>query len=113
MFALVKPKVFLNGYEMPSGGWGRTVFPTMPGYYHVHVYTPYFVPPRVGPADYSVIVHPGQFVELEYKAPLWTFSRGSLGPPPQRYNGYGAMMAVCAVALLVVVMALVVLLVTR
>jgi hypothetical protein len=31
MFATVKPKVFLNGYEMPVPGWGRTAFPLAPG----------------------------------------------------------------------------------
>ena len=52
------------------------MLPLAPGQYHVHVHTPYFFPQRVGPADYAAIVYPGQFVELEYKAPLFTFSRG-------------------------------------
>ncbi len=41
-------------------------------------------------------------VELEYKAPVWTFSPGSLGPPPQTYNGQTAMIVVTIVALVVV-----------
>ncbi|MDT5360578.1 MAG: hypothetical protein QOC69_2340 [Mycobacterium sp.] len=90
VFALVKPKVVVNGWEVPSVGWGRTVVPAPPGQYHVHVHTPYFVPSRVGPADYTVAVQPGRLVELEYKAPVWTFSQGSLGPPPQTYNGLTA-----------------------
>jgi len=56
--------------------------------------------PRAGPADYTGSVAPGQLVELEYKAPLFTFSRGSLGPPPQRYTGVAATIAVL-VALLI------------
>lgn len=101
MFALVKPKVIVNGYEVPSVGWGRTVVPTPPGQYHVHVHTPYFVPSRVGPADYTVMVAPGQWVELEYKAPAWTFSAGSLGPPPQTVNGQTVVVVVTVVALVV------------
>jgi hypothetical protein len=101
MFALVKPKLIVNGYEMPSAGWGRTVVPTPPGRYHVHVHTPYFVPSRVGPADYTVMVAPGQWVELEYKAPAWTFSAGSLGPPPQTVNGQTVVVVVTVVALVV------------
>lgn len=109
VFAMVKPKAFVNGSEMAMPGWGRVVFPVWPGQYHVHVFTPYFIPNRVGPADYSVIVQPGQLVELEYKAPLWNFSRGSLGPPPQGYNGMGVMIASIAAAVLVVVLAMAVL----
>jgi hypothetical protein len=102
MFALFKPKVMVNGHEIPAVGWGRTVVPTPPGQYHVHVHTPYFVPSRVGPADYTVAVAPGQLVELEYKAPAWTFSPGSLGPPPQTVNGQTAILIVTIVSLVVV-----------
>jgi hypothetical protein len=101
-FAMVKPKIVVNGAEMPTSGWGRTVVPAPPGQYHVHVHTPYFLPSRVGPADISVNVAPGHLVELEYKAPVWTFSAGSLGPPPQSYNGQTAMIVVTIVALVVV-----------
>ena len=107
LFATVRPKVFVNGYEIPVWGWGRIVVPLVPGRYHLHVYTPYFFPTRVGPADYSVDVHPGHFVELEYKTPLWTFSRGALGPAPQRYPGIAAMTVFAAVMFLVVVVAMV------
>ena len=100
LYAVLKPKVFLNGYEMPAWGWGRAVYPTQPGQYHVHVYLPYLIPSRVGPADFTAIVNPGQFVELEYKAPLITFSRGSLGPPPQGYNGVGVMIAILVATVL-------------
>jgi hypothetical protein len=98
----------VNGYEMQAWGWGRTVLPLAPGQYHVHVYTPYFFPSRVGPADYTAVVSPGQFAELDYRAPLWTFSRGSLGPPPQRYNGVGVMIAITAVVVLLIVLSAVV-----
>ena len=86
-----------------AGGAGR---------YHVHVYTPYWLPTRVGPADYAVVVNPGQLVELEYKAPLFTFSRGSLGPPPQSYNGIGATIAIAVAATVMVIVVATLLLAT-
>jgi hypothetical protein len=98
VFAMIKPKIFLNGYEVPSWGWGRSVVPTAPGQYLVHVHVPYWLPSRLGPADFPVAVNSGQIVELEYKAPLFTFSRGSLGPPPQSFNGLGAVLAIIAAA---------------
>jgi hypothetical protein len=101
VYALIKPKIFLNGHEVPSWGWGRSVVPTRAGQYHVHVHVPYLLPSRMGPADFTAAVAPGQLVELEYKAPLFTFSRGSLGPPPQRYNGLGAVLAIMSAALVV------------
>ena len=88
IFALITPKLFLNG--QPVGvRWGRNVLPVAPGQHNLHLHVPYFLPPKVGPADLTVPVAPGQTVELEYRAPVWTFSRGSLGPPPQKYNGVG------------------------
>lgn len=87
IFLLVKPFITVNGQQFPQTGWGRTVIPVQPGQYQVHVHTPYFLPAKVGPADVVVPVGPGQTVELEYKAPAWAFSPGSLGAPPQQYNG--------------------------
>lgn len=91
MFGLVKllkPKISIDGYEMPAR-WGRTVVPARPGRHHVHVHVPYFWPRRIGPADTVVEVDPGRVVELEYKAPVWQWSPGSLGAGPQSYNGIG------------------------
>ncbi len=99
MLALFKPKILVDGYEMPPAGWGRTVLPARPGRHHVHVHVPYWLPPRIGPADAVVEVYPGRVAELEYKAPVWGYSRGSLGSPPQSYNGVGITIAVVAVIL--------------
>ena len=109
-FAFVKPRVWVNGHPITWAGWGRTVVPLHPGRYHVHVYTPYLLPPRVGPADYAVDVPPGRVVDLHYRAPLWAFSRGSLGPPPQAYNGVGVVAGTAVAAAVVVVVAMAVLL---
>jgi hypothetical protein len=86
-----KPKIFVDGDEMPAVGWGRTVVPARPGRHHVHVHVPrrVFWPRRMGPADTVVEVDPGVLVELEYRLPVWQWSPGSLGAGPQSYNGVG------------------------
>jgi len=81
-----KPKVAINGQELPQQPWGRQVIPVQPGTYRLDVYTPYILPPKLGPATLDVPVAPGQTVELEYKAPAFAFFPGSLGAPPQKYN---------------------------
>jgi len=97
---VLKPKIFLNGYEMPAWGWGRAVYPVPPASTtSTRICRIGFRAARA-PAGYTVAVVPGQLVELEYKAPLFTFSRRSLGPPPQRYTGVAATTAV-VVALLI------------
>lgn len=96
MLALFKPLISVDGYPVPVVGWGRTVVPTPPGQHRVHVHIPYWLISQLGPADTLVEVYPGQFVELEYKAPVWGFSAGSLGAPPQNYNGVGITVAVMA-----------------
>ena len=101
-FATVKPKIVVDGVEMPVKGWGRTALPVTPGQHQVHVHTPYFFPRRAGRADYTVDVPPGQFVELEYRAPLFSFSRGALGPPPQRYPGVVVVTAFISICLLII-----------
>jgi hypothetical protein len=93
----VKPKVAVDGQEIPVSGWGRTHVPARPGQHHVHVYVPYFLPPKMGPADATADVRPGQVAELEYKAPMWAFSAGSLGVGPQKYNGVGITIAIVAI----------------
>ncbi|RDH76707.1 hypothetical protein DVS77_20390 [Mycolicibacterium moriokaense] len=91
-----KPKIAVDGQEMPVSGWGRTHLPARPGQHHVHVHVPYFLPPKLGQADATADVRPGQVAELEYKAPLWAFSAGSLGVGPQKYNGVGITIALVA-----------------
>ena len=93
----VKPKIAVDGQEIPVSGWGRTHLPARPGQHHVHVHVPYFLPPKLGPADATADVRPGQVAELEYKAPLWSFSAGSLGVGQQKYNGVGITLAIVAI----------------
>jgi hypothetical protein len=100
-FFFIKPKIFLNGHEV-AAVWGRNVIPVQPGQHHLHIHVPYFLPPKVGPADLAVPVHPGQTVELEYRAPLWAFSSGSLGAPPQKYNGLGLTIGITVGAMVII-----------
>jgi hypothetical protein len=93
----LKPKIAVDGQEMPVSGWGRTHVPARPGQHHVHVHVPYFLPSKLGPADATADVRPGQVTELEYKAPLWSFSAGSLGVGPQKLNGVGITLAIVAI----------------
>ncbi|GAC69202.1 hypothetical protein [Gordonia soli] len=99
-FFFIKPKVAINGQLVPPTGWGRNVYSVPPGQHHVSVHVPYFLPSQVGPADATLVAHPGHITEVEYRAPLWAFSRGSLGPAPQQYNGVGPLVAVLGVTLL-------------
>jgi hypothetical protein len=69
------------------------------------VHTPYFLPPRVGPADVTVDVAPGQLVELEYRSPLIVFLKGALGAPPQQYPGIVVTIVLYAVLAVLVVCA--------
>lgn len=100
-FVFLRPKIFLNSAEAATAKWGRTVLPASPGRHHVHVHIPYIVPPRLGPADTIVDVYPGQLAALEYRAPLWSFSRGSLGVGPQPYHGGNVILAVAGIAFVI------------
>ena len=98
------PVITVNGYPIPTATQGRNVVPTHPGPCQVHVHLKYFLPPQLGPADYQHVVGPGQWIELEYKPPMWSFSKGSLGPPPQSYNGLVPMAAVIGGSVLLVLL---------
>jgi len=100
ILALFKPYLTVNGHRVPAG-WGRTVVPVPPGQHHVHVHVPYLLPPRIGTAETVVPVHPGQVVEVEYRAPAIAFLDGSIGPPPQKHRGMPAAVALAVVPLVV------------
>ncbi|WP_433224542.1 hypothetical protein [Microtetraspora malaysiensis] len=96
MMAVITPKIMLNGHQM-LGRWGRNIIPLPPGQYHLHVHLPYLLPPQMGPADLMIWLQPGMALELEYRAPVWAYSRGALGPAPQPWNGKGAAIALTAI----------------
>ncbi|WP_218001746.1 hypothetical protein [Microtetraspora malaysiensis] len=109
MMAVLTPKIMLNGHQM-LGRWGRNIIPLPPGQYHLHLHLPYLLPPQMGPADLMIWLQPGMTLELEYRAPMWAYSRGALGPAPQPWNGKGAAIALSAIAggMLALLLALVV-----
>ncbi|WP_127932450.1 hypothetical protein [Nonomuraea polychroma] len=96
LLAMITPKIILNGHQMLVR-WGRNTIPLPPGQYQLHVHLPYFLPSRIGPADLTVWLQPGMALELEYRAPLWAYSRGALGPAPQPWNGKGYIIAMLAI----------------
>jgi hypothetical protein len=102
-FYFVKPNIGIDGAEPMPAAWGYHTIPVVPGRHNVHVHVPYFLPSRVGPADFVVDVAPGQTVELEYKTPLIVWSPGSLGPPPQKYNGAWLMWLLLGIVVLAVI----------
>ncbi|KXO89427.1 hypothetical protein AXK60_17200 [Tsukamurella pseudospumae] len=110
IFAFCKPAIAVDGHES-RGVWGPNPIPVAPGRHHVHVHVPYIFPSRTGPADLVVDVAPGRTTELQYKAPLWTFSAGSLGEGEQKYNGVGILVAVMAVPIALLVLMLLLLIV--
>jgi hypothetical protein len=97
-----KPNITVDG-QPTTGVWGRNTVPVAPGAHQVHVHVPYFLPPKVGPADVMVNVAPGQTAELEYRAPVIVFARGALGPPPQKYPAMWLNWVLLAIVLLVIV----------
>jgi hypothetical protein len=96
LLAMITPKIILNGHQMLVR-WGRNTIPLPPGQYHLHVHLPYFLPSQIGPADLTVWLQPGMALELEYRAPVWAYSRGALGPAPQPWNGKGCIIALLAI----------------
>ncbi|MFI5495777.1 hypothetical protein [Actinoplanes sp. NPDC051859] len=100
MLGLFKPVVAIDGHQA-SNAWGRTVVPVAPGQHHVHVHVPYLLPSRIGVADLGVTVHPGQTVELDYRAPMVVFMAGALGAPPQKYPGMAVTIVLLVISLII------------
>lgn len=96
------PTIVLNGREAPAQ-WGQIGIPVPAGRHHVRMFVPYKFPKEYGPAEVTVDVATSQTVHLEYRAPKFTFSRGALGPPPQKASGVGASLLVTAAIIVVVV----------
>lgn len=95
------PRVTIDGQEVPDAVWGDNEIPVAAGLHDVEVETRYLLPFWRGAAGMFVQVPEGGRVELEYCAPAVMLAAGSLGPPPQRFKGYGyvyALFAVVAVA---------------
>ncbi|MDL9935429.1 hypothetical protein QSJ18_01585 [Gordonia sp. ABSL1-1] len=102
IFFFIKPRIEINGQRFPTPKWGNNLIPLPVGQHRVHVHVPYFLPTRVGPADIMIGVNPNQVVGLEYRAPLFAFSRGAIGPGRQPYNGVGPMIALTVIPIFLI-----------
>lgn len=91
------PRIRVDGREAPGAAWGDNEIPVPPGVHDVEVETSYLLPFFHGRARMSVHVAGGARVDLEYCAPAVMLAPGSLGPPPQRSQGYGYVYALFAV----------------
>jgi hypothetical protein len=83
------PRIRIDGQEVRGAAWGDNEIPVAPGIHDVEVETRYLLPFYRGTAGMFVTVTGGGRVELEYCAPVVAFAAGSLGPPPQRFRGFG------------------------
>ncbi|GLW35917.1 hypothetical protein SAMN06264365_14317 [Actinoplanes regularis] len=103
LYDMTKPRLTIDGYDVPVHDWGQNYFDVVVGGPHrVEIYVPYVFPRRVGRAKLDVMV-PEEGVALEYMAPSITFAKGSLGAPgQQKSSGFKAVWAFTIVMLLLV-----------
>lgn len=85
ILAITKPRILVNGQQVPNTRWGANHIPVGAGNYHVRVVTPWLF--DMGPADVTVPVQAGQAVRFYYRAPAIIFMRGAIGPVPQKTPG--------------------------
>ena len=98
MLFFFKPKIAVDGQEMPVAGWGRTVLPARPGQHQVNVSRAVLPAPEVGSGRHARrMCVQGSSPSSSTRHPLWSFSAGSLGVGPQKYNGVGITIAIVAI----------------
>ncbi|WP_280471720.1 hypothetical protein [Nocardia cyriacigeorgica] len=85
LLAITKPKIIVNGQQVPNTRWGANHIPVGPGQHHVKVTTPWLF--DMGPAATAVPVAEGQAARLYYRAPALIFLNGAIGPVPQKTPG--------------------------
>ncbi len=114
LYNATKPRVRLDGAEMPVAGWGRHQLPVPAGPHRLQIWVPYALPRKAGRAALDIVVPAGGTLDLEYMAPTFTMARGSLGTPgEQTSTGLGPVRILNWVALAVVVIGLIVVAATR
>ncbi|MBF6478113.1 hypothetical protein IU408_08135, partial [Nocardia cyriacigeorgica] len=62
LLAITKPKIIVNGQQVPNTRWGANHIPVGPGQHHVKVSTPWLF--DMGPATTAVPVAEGQAARL-------------------------------------------------
>lgn len=109
LYRTTRPRLRLDGVDVPVSGWGVQRMPVTPGEHQVEVWIPYILPRRAGRATCDIEITKGKTSALIYVAPVVTFARGSLGvSSPQtsrertKIKGLRLIVAIAAVAALVV-----------
>lgn len=75
---LFPPKMGVNGSDFPAK-WKTPVFvPVAPGQHTVVTYFPYMFYKEAGKGTATVVVNPGQVVNVKYKAPWLVFMAGKM-----------------------------------
>ncbi|NUR93308.1 MAG: hypothetical protein HOY71_55315, partial [Nonomuraea sp.] len=77
MLKLTSPSMMVNGYPV-VGRWGENPVALPPGQHRFHMHVDYIG--QMGAVDQDIWLRPGETVRLEYRAPLWMWLRGALGP---------------------------------
>ncbi|MEU1985202.1 hypothetical protein [Nocardia sp. NPDC019395] len=96
ILALTKPKILVNGQQVPNTRWGANHIPVGAGNYHLRVSTPWLI--DMGPADVAVPMQPGQAVRYYYRTPAFFFLKGAIGPVPQKTPGMVAMFVIWGIS---------------
>lgn len=99
--------VTVDGCPLSDPRLGRNVIALAPGRHRLQAHVRYWFPRQMGPADYDADVVAGEWAAIEYKAPLWALAKGAMGPPPQRYHGLVAIVALLALSAIFAVLMLV------
>ncbi len=74
----LKPKMRVNGHEVPLAGWGESQHQLYAGPNNIEVWFPYLVPKEAGLAKATVDVPANGVVRLEYRPPWLIFLAGKL-----------------------------------
>ncbi|WP_280468448.1 hypothetical protein [Nocardia cyriacigeorgica] len=85
LLAITKPKIHINGQQVPNTRWGANHIPVGPGQHQVKVSTPWLF--DMGPATTVAPVSEGQAARIYYRAPALIFLNGAIGPAPQKTPG--------------------------
>ncbi|WP_227997962.1 hypothetical protein [Nocardia australiensis] len=82
---LTKPKIKINGQQVPATRWGPTHIPVGPGTYQVWVATPWLF--DMGSNQMPVQVNDGPGTKVYYRTPAVFFLNGAIGMVPQKTPG--------------------------
>lgn len=95
------PSVHIDGYPVPAS-FGPNFYPLRPGRHRIDVHTQWMR--RYGQAGMEVDLHQGQQIPVFYAVPWHQFTTGSIGHETQSRKGLGAMIAIIAVTVLVILL---------